>query len=631
RKVAQRKRELEHSLKGIGQRRADTITSIQSMVVKISPPSPLAGWGWANGDHEDPCAACDRLLVTIDGIDLSVHERTEQNLQTLRTLGHNHVQAQERLATYEQRRKELDVKLENLLKEGDPAQRIDEIAARMKVLLEREVELRTALTRLAELHEQTMQMVSKLQQQHFDELCPTCMRPFTATDMDVTLQALQSRLRELDGKRRELHRELRVHDQELARLQAEQDQLEKRATELARVRQSIEASIPYISSQRNDVEALSAQLRTTLGQLGRADLPGESDLARASEELQTWRRIVDARATIERSRSSLRLLVTEVSDLDQQVREIGEVHYDEVAHTQLTKDLREAHKAQTTVTQIDRDLSRRPQLEADLASCRGAIASTSATIAKTEQERVEIGFVAAVLDAAVSAAREARQAENIAIEMRHRVQATLRDAENAHEALIKDQERISLLATDADARQREYDRLDQMYREFTEFEKFAAAWYVPRLSEITSELIAEVTDGKYDRVVFDNNFGIDIYDGEEEKFPLETFSGGARDVIALCARIALSRVIGGQGAHPLGFLVLDEVFGSLDRDRRTRLLEMLGAITNSGEHFRQIFMISHVDDVRTAPIFDELWQVIESEEGSSSIHNLAPGADIGDL
>jgi DNA repair exonuclease SbcCD ATPase subunit len=77
--------------------------------------------------------------------------------------------------------------------------------------------------------------------------------------------------------------------------------------------------------------------------------------------------------------------------------------------------------------------------------------------------------------------------------------------------------------------------------------------------------------------------------------------------------------------------VLDEVFGSLDRDRRTRLLDMLGAITNSGEHFHQIFMISHVDDVRTAPIFDDLWLISETADGTSELQSLSPGADIGEL
>jgi exonuclease SbcC len=631
RKVAQRKRELEHSLKANGQRRADTITSIQAMVVKLSPPAPLTGWRWANGDHKDPCAACDRLLVTIDGIDISVHERMLDDLQSLKSLGRDYEEASKRLSVYEERRKVLDAELEEHLKDGDPAQHLSETTVRIRELQEHEVNLRAGITHLLSQREQISGLAGKLREQNFGDKCPTCQRPFTGDDIRITLEAFQTQMREMDKELHELNRCLTGHQQELVALQTECTTLEKRAEKLASVRQSIRASGPFIEEQRQTAQKLETRLAMSFRRLGRADLPGESDLAQASNELQTWRRIVDTRATIERSRMSLRTLVTEVSTLDQQVREIGEVHYDEAAHAQLTKDLRESLKAQTAVAQIDRDLSRRPQLEVDLASCKGTIASTSASIVKTEQDRAQIGFDAAALDAAVGAAREARQAENIAIEMRHRVQATLRDAENAHDALIKDQERISLLATDADARQREYDCLDQMYREFTEFERFAAAWYAPRLSEITSELVAEVTDGKYDRVVFDNNFGIDIYDGEEEKFPLETFSGGERDVIALCARIALSRVIGGQGAHPPGFLVLDEVFGSLDRDRRSRLLEMLGAITNSGEHFRQIFMISHVDDVRTAPIFDELWQVIESEEGSSSIHSLAPGADIGEL
>ena len=39
----------------------------------------------------------------------------------------------------------------------------------------------------------------------------------------------------------------------------------------------------------------------------------------------------------------------------------------------------------------------------------------------------------------------------------------------------------------------------------------------------------------------------------------------------------------------------------------------------------------HRDDVRTAPIFDELWQVTETGDGGSQLHVLAPGADVGEL
>ena len=44
-----------------------------------------------------------------------------------------------------------------------------------------------------------------------------------------------------------------------------------------------------------------------------------------------------------------------------------------------------------------------------------------------------------------------------------------------------------------------------------------------------------MTDGKYDRVTFDEDYGIEVFDNTDEKFPLETFSGGERDAIALAA------------------------------------------------------------------------------------------------
>ncbi len=97
----------------------------------------------------------------------------------------------------------------------------------------------------------------------------------------------------------------------------------------------------------------------------------------------------------------------------------------------------------------------------------------------------------------------------------------------------------------------------------------------PQLGEIASELLSTVTDGKYDRLEFTEDYGIEVYDGEEDRFPLSQYSGGERDVIALCARLALSQVIGGQAATPIQFMVLDEVFGSLDIDRRRNLMEML--------------------------------------------------------
>ena len=168
-----------------------------------------------------------------------------------------------------------------------------------------------------------------------------------------------------------------------------------------------------------------------------------------------------------------------------------------------------------------------------------------------------------------------------------------------------------------------------MYREFTRFDQYVAEKVGPQLAEHTGELLGAVTDGKYDRVDFDENYGLKIYD-EDEKFPIEEFSGGERDVAALCARLALSRLVGGQAAHPPRFLVLDEVFGSLDQDRRAHVLETLGLLAASTEAFRQLFIISHIEDVQLSAIVDEVWRISEVD-GVSRFENLSRAGGLADL
>jgi DNA repair protein SbcC/Rad50 len=72
------------------------------------------------------------------------------------------------------------------------------------------------------------------------------------------------------------------------------------------------------------------------------------------------------------------------------------------------------------------------------------------------------------------------------------------------------------------------------------------------------------------------------------------FSGGEQDVANLCLRIALSRALARQRGTEAGFIILDEVFGSQDLERRRALIEQLKDLRRD---FRQVFVVSHFDDV----------------------------------
>jgi exonuclease SbcC len=631
RKRFEQRKELHGRLLANQRRRVDVITSLRSAVTSITPPGPVDGWRWGNGDDDDPCAAASRYIAVIEKVNISEAEQREQAYQNLRAIAKERQDALATLQKYEETRKQLEQTLHAQLLQGHPAPELEAAQARMQEIQKQDATLAAELGQVAPQQQKIARLAANLRKADMNEPCPTCGRPFSRDDVAATLDLFQQQIDTLQRQASGIEERRAALERERITLQKTCADLDKRASDIDKTRQRIAASVPYITDQAAKVEELERQIHEHLQTIGRTSVPDDDEVTRVSIEVQSWRRVIDARGHITKCHGDILTIDAEITPLRRDLESLGDVAYDEAAHRQVVLSHQDALKAATTVAEIDRELSRRPQIEANLASAKATIADLTAKIAAAEKERTAIGFDPAKLTAATHDLRVAREERETAIEMRHRIGNELTAAENALEALKKDQERIAGLATQAEEQRRLHDRLDQMYREFDEFDRYAAAWYAPRLSEITGELVSEVTDGKYDRVVFDNNFGIDIYDGEEEKFPLDSFSGGERDAIALCARIALSRVIGSTGAHPPGFLVLDEVFGSLDLDRRQRLLDMLGTITNSGEHFRQVFIISHVDDVRTSPIFDELWQITENEEGSSELRPLGHGSDIGEL
>ncbi|MGH2548455.1 MAG: ATP-binding protein, partial [Thermomicrobiales bacterium] len=307
--------------------------------------------------------------------------------------------------------------------------------------------------------------------------------------------------------------------------------------------------------------------------------------------------------------------------LASEITAIGEVAYDESAHQTAGRSLEESNSAVATLAQIDRDLARQPKLQSELDTKRGELAETTDSWSSIAKLRADHAFDPTESIQAREAVTTATRQERLATNALHDAQTMLRDRLGETKAIKREQTRLSDLFDRSIAIRREADELDRMYREFAAFDQFVAARIAPRLAEQTSELLGYATDGKYDRVEFDENYGIHVFDGDDGKFVLEGFSGGERDVVALCARLALSQVIASAAANPPSFLVLDEVFGALDRDRRGQLLDLLGQLSEQTSQFQQIFVISHVDDVRSSPVFSRVWRIIETEDGVSRIED----------
>ncbi len=123
----------------------------------------------------------------------------------------------------------------------------------------------------------------------------------------------------------------------------------------------------------------------------------------------------------------------------------------------------------------------------------------------------------------------------------------------------------------------------------------------PDLSELASGFLAELTKGRYTDLELDEEYVPTLLDDGE---PKGVISGGEEDVANLALRLAISQMIAERAGQPLSLLILDEVFGSLDEDRRHAVVELLRGLA---DRFPQVILITHIEAVRDS--FDRIVRV----------------------
>jgi exonuclease SbcC len=147
----------------------------------------------------------------------------------------------------------------------------------------------------------------------------------------------------------------------------------------------------------------------------------------------------------------------------------------------------------------------------------------------------------------------------------------------------------------------------------SEFRTHLISRIQPTLSAYSSDFFRRLTNGKYTEIELDKNYNLIIYD-KGNAFGIERFSGGEEDLANLCLRLAISEVITERAGGIFNFIILDEIFGSQDMYRRQNIMKALNGLSSK---FRQIFLITHVNDVKDD--MENIIFVTEDNDGISSI------------
>ena len=262
----------------------------------------------------------------------------------------------------------------------------------------------------------------------------------------------------------------------------------------------------------------------------------------------------------------------------------------ERAQAPLAAELDRRREAASQVQRLRGRLERRAEVEAGLERARAELGEWTGRVETLREKVAALGFRKGDLDAAQVALDEARRdaAAAVALAQAARLAATEARArgEAAAARVVEAGEQHARLA-DLGEESRHLNRMAEL---LGAFRNAVVASVGPRLAAQAAELFAALTDHEYDRLEVDpETYGIRIFDAGRA-FDLDRFSGSEIDLANLALRVAISEHVRFQSGGAVGLLVLDEVFGPLDDDRKERMLLALERLRG---RFRQVLVVTH--------------------------------------
>jgi len=304
---------------------------------------------------------------------------------------------------------------------------------------------------------------------------------------------------------------------------------------------------------------------------------------------------------------------TTLQNFQKTFEELSALAYQAEYHRQLQEELQAAEKKKEEYLQISERIKILPDLEKKIKDMQDRKSAAEGELKELCQRLRELNFDAAEYQKQEKVLDEKRKNlhySELSLKDLRYTSSTLAADIKQREEKIKENQLFGRQIQELEEQRKYLEKLDLV---MSDFKVHLIGRIRPALSRITRELVGEMTEGKYSEIELDQNYDIYIYE-QGQKFGLERFSGGEKDLANLCLRLAISLLITQSAGTEFSFIVLDEIFGSQDQQRKENILKALGNLRN---RFRQIFLITHIDDIKDH--VESLLHVIENPDGTSRI------------
>ncbi len=452
-----------------------------------------------------------------------------------------------------------------------------------------------------------------------DELENLSISQKNCTDIKVNLDKEFSQIdSNIEGQVAKMSEELEISRDKYSQLKAEIKSIEKDEQKLNTQLDSIDSLGPESVCDRchrelgSDLDKIKKHFVNEITEVKskkeEAELELASTLSRGKELKELSTKLQDAltrknelRIKIEQEEIELSRLNdflnkanSGLSEVKAKIRAQGDFSYDEKRYDQLSLKINILNEKKEHLHLLRGKLTRLPRLNEQINQTAEKMKLTESKIKELQKEFEKIGFDESKFNEISSLFQkeqlEFEQVSSDHQETKTQLEVTKKDIESKEERLSSFAKMHESLETDRESK----FYLTKLATLFVEFKAELIASIRPTLSDISSRLISEMTNGRYNLIELDEKYNLQVLDNGQF-YEVDRFSGGEKDLTNLCLRLAISQALTETAGMTGSFIMLDEVFGSQDSERRDLIVDSL---RNLKKIFPQIILITHLEDLK---------------------------------
>ena len=526
--------------------------------------------------------------------------------------------------------------------------------------------LNTRLEQLRKARKETEEKLRLLEEHSGEPKCPLCETVLTPQKVASLKRRLGSELKQKDEEIFEAEQEIKAREEELKRIdefifQAEKalqklPEIERRfgeanqrlaeVVEAERKLEALKVELELLRQQKTEAEERWQKQRSELDERERAigyDPDAHRQCQRKVETLLRFEaeleQIRQAEEELSRQQERLERLKAEIaelnrklstndfahderSQLDQVNESIRKLGYDSEKHQEIRAWLQKNQHIPQCWQQLQTAKEQAPKTQAWIEQRKQRIRERERRLSEIEAQEKQ-------LQAQLTQLPEVEERLN---ELLGRRKARENELQRLNEEVGALRYKLEELSRKEQEKVQLEERLAQMREEKIDYELLAEAFgrngipkmilrhAVPWLEDEASRLLARLTGGRMrlrfalelqtQRGTQKEDLKIFVSDELGER-PYELYSGGEKFRIDFAVRVALARLLAHRAGAPLRTLVIDEGFGSQDKEGLEAIVDTIQTVS---KEFARVLIVTHLDELRD--YFPALIEVTKGSNGS---------------